>query len=471
MGSKERFYVDIMALQPEVTGSCNLVIVNYPNGEKVRFIVDCGLFQENEYSHYNESFPFSAQNIEFCVVTHNHIDHTGRLPLLVKKGFKGNIYTSTPTSFLLHLALEDSCKVLKDLAKRNNSKQLYNEADVAETLKHTKPVEFAKSVDVADNIKVTMFKNGHLIGAALVLVQIKYRGYNNINLLFTGDYHPKNIFFDVPALPKKIRIMPLTIIQESTYGKTDSTEIVESFEKNILDCMKRKGTAVNMTFSLGRFQEVLYKLKNMQDDGRLSTDIPIYADGSLALRYTNLFYKANLEIKEEALNFLPTNITFVSKDIRSKVLESEESKIIVTTSGMGTYGPAPQYIIKYIKQANSLIQFTGYTAEGTLGSRLKTTPKGEVASISGMLATKMASVEYTTEFSAHAKADQMIEFLKQFKDLKLVLVNHGEAESKEIFAKRIVQEVNPKDVGVLGRQYLYRVNHYGFMKTMSTKFE
>lgn len=105
MGAKERFYVDIMALQPEVTGSCNLVIVNYPNGEKTRFIVDCGLFQESDYSQYNASFPFNAENIEFCVVTHNHVDHTGRLPLLVKKGFTGEIYTKQGYRYLVTISI------------------------------------------------------------------------------------------------------------------------------------------------------------------------------------------------------------------------------------------------------------------------------------------------------------------------------------------------------------------------------
>ena len=145
MGAKERFYVDIMALQPEVTGSCNLVIVNYPNGEKTRFIVDCGLFQESDYSQYNASFPFNAENIEFCVVTHNHVDHTGRLPLLVKKGFTGEIYTSKATAILLPLALADSYKVLKDVAKRNNAKQLYSESDVAETLRHVSAQSIPKA--------------------------------------------------------------------------------------------------------------------------------------------------------------------------------------------------------------------------------------------------------------------------------------------------------------------------------------
>lgn len=253
MGSKERFYVDIMALQPEVTGSCNLVIVNYPNGEKTRFIVDCGLFQESEYSKYNECFPFNAENIEFCAITHNHVDHTGRLPLLVKKGFTGEIYTSKATAILLPLALADSYKVLKDVAKRNNTKQLYSESDVAETLRHVSATDFTKSVDINPNIRLTMFKNGHLIGATLILIQVRYKGYPNINLLFTGDYNNKNIFFNIPKLRKAVKRLPLTIIQESTYGTTNSDEVTECFEENVLKCIRSGGTVVNMAFSLGRF--------------------------------------------------------------------------------------------------------------------------------------------------------------------------------------------------------------------------
>lgn len=472
MGSKERFYADIMALQPEVTGSCNLVIVNYPNGEKTRFIVDCGLFQESDYSQYNASFPFNAENIEFCVVTHNHVDHTGRLPLLVKKGFTGEIYTSKATAILLPLALADSYKVLKDVAKRNNAKQLYSESDVAETLRHVSATEeYTKSVDINPNIKLTMFKNGHLIGAALILIQVRYKGYPNINLLFTGDYNNKNIFSNIPKLRKAVKTLPLTIIQESTYGTTNSDEVTECFEENVLNCIKSGGTVVNMAFSLGRFQEILYKLKTMQDEGKLSTDIPIFADGTLGLRYTALFSKEELEIKPEAVDFLPQNLCFVNKENRAQVLESDECKIIVTTSGMGSYGPAPQYIIKYIKQEKCLIQFTGFTTEGTLGARLKSAENGDIVSIGGMLCTKRARVEYTTEFSAHAKADEMIEFLQQFEDIKLILVNHGETSVKEEFAKRILQEVNSKNVGILNREYLFRVGPYGFIKAMSTKFE
>lgn len=482
MGGKERFYYDIMALHPEVTGSCILVIVHYPDRSKKRFIVDCGLFQEEKYSKYNEDFPFDAENIDFCIVTHNHVDHTGRLPLLVKNGFKGNIYTSVDTKTLLPLALYDSYKVLSDMAKRNHTKNLYSDSYVATTLQRVKPVKFAQNqlptteleycetVDVDESIKITMLPNGHLPGAAVVLVSIRYPGYQSIDLMFTGDFNSKNMFFDVPDIPEAIKKLPLTIVQESTYGTTDSSETIRTFEKNVLDCINNGGTAVNMVFSLGRMQEVLYTLKVMQDEGKLSTDIPIYVDGSLGQSYTQIYLKGLIYIKEEMQNFLPQNVFWVNKLSRSEALNSVECKIVVTTSGMGNYGPAPQYIIRYIRQGKNLIQFTGYTAEGTLGARLKEAENGDIVKVGGMFVTKQAKVEYTTEFSAHAKADEIIAFLQQFENLKLVLVNHGETEVKEEFAKRIVKEVNAKDVGILDRSQLYRVGPYGFVKSMSTRF-
>ena len=215
----------------------------------------------------------------------------------------------------------------------------------------------------------------------------------------------------------------------------------------------------------------MYVLKCMQEKGELSFEIPIYFDGKLAIRYTNLYIKGDLEIKEEMSDFLPKNLIFVDKANRGDVLEDKKTKIIVTTSGMGSYGPAQVYIPEYISRGKALIQFTGFTAEGTLGSRLKNTKIGEFAEVGGMITKKNADVEYTTEFSAHAKADVMIDFLKQFENLRLVLVNHGESQKKKVFAERIADEVNSKRVGLLGREYFFRVDPYGLVKTLSTKFK
>ena len=352
-----------------------------------------------------------------------------------------------------------------------NVKSLYLDVDVERTLELLKPCKYNETIKVHENIKVTFLNNGHLVGAALILVQISYPGYEDINLLFTGDYNNKNMFFDVNPIPQWILDLPLTVVQESTYGSMDSSEIHRCFKYNIKKCLYNDGTVVALVFSLGRAQEILYELRNMQKSGELDVQIPIYFDGKLAIRYTDLYIKDGLDVKPEMREFLPENLTFVDKASRSNVLMDTHKKIILTTSGMGSYGPAQTYIPEYIARENSLIQFTGYTAEGTMGNRLKNTQLGEMVEVGGLIAKKRADVEYTTEYSAHAKADEMIAFLKQFKNLKLVLVNHGELTTKKIFAERIMKEVDPKRVGILGREYFFRVDSYGLVKTLSTKFE
>lgn len=450
MGSKDRLYADIMAVNPEVTGSCNLVIVKQPDNSTVKFVVDCGLFQERQYSKNNESLPFIPANIDFCLVTHNHVDHTGRLPFMVSKGFDKEIYMTETTAKLLPLALEDSHKVLRDVAKRQNHSPLYSEADVSQTMRLVRPCKYNETIQIRQNIRATFFMNGHLMGASSILVQIGWEGYETINLFFEGDYNNKNMFFDVPEIPDWVRELPITLVQESTYGDMDSDEITPCFKQNVLKCLEHGGTVVAPVFSLGRSQEILYEVKCMQDDGSLDVNVPIYFDGKLGIRYTTLYLKDGLDIKEDMKNFLPKNLT---------------------TSGMGSYGPAQVYIPEYLTRRNSLIHFTGYTTEGTLGARLKEAEVGTAVQIGGTLVKKYAQVEYTTEYSAHAKADEMIDFLKKFKHLKLVLVNHGETKTKEIFADRIINEVETKRVGILGCGYFFRVNPYGLVKSLSTKFE
>ena len=475
MGSKSDFYYRIEGAHPEVTGSCNLVEVTFPNKETMKFVVDCGLFQEKAYDPLNRELIFDPQEIQFVLVTHNHVDHIGRLPLMVKKGYKGNIYTTKDTSILMPLALEDSQKVLTDVSKRSGRAVLYNEADVENTLQKVKGYQYEETVQINDNVKVTFFKNGHLVGAAMILVQIScneseecvYR-HEDINILFTGDYNNKNFFFDVTPLPEWVKELRLSVVQEATYGYMETKDIVKVFKNNVSNAIENKMTIIVPVFSLGRSQEILYEIRCMQENGELDFAIPIYFDGKLGIKYTRLFLRGQLDIKPEMKDFLPKNLTFVDDSIRGSLLHDTNCKIILTTSGMGSYGPAQTYLPRYISREDALIHFTGYTAEGTLGFRIKNARIGEKVEIGGLIAKKRAKVEYTTEYSAHAKADEMIEFLKQFKHLKLVLVNHGQLEVKKLFASRIVDEIDPKDVGILGGEYVYRVNAYGLVEFLST---
>lgn len=470
MGRKERFYADIMSAHPGVTGSCNIVTVRLPNGEKFHFIVDCGLFQgSKEEEDRNKEMMFNPYNIDFCLVTHGHADHIGRLPQLIKKGYRGTIYATNVTRNIMAPALKDSARIIQSKAKRHREKAIYDDGDAEHTMQYVKGCDYNQWIHVRNNVDVMFLGNSHLYGAAMILVRISYPGERDINILFTGDYNNKNLFFDSEPIPDWVYELPLTIVQESTYGYMNFSEIKETFVDNVVNCVSKGGTVVIPVFALGRMQEVLYKLKVLQDLGTLPLGVTIYVDGKLGIMYTGMSKNGMLDIKEEMRDFLPTNVVFVDKAARGVILQDNAAKIIVTTSGMGSHGPAETYIPSYITKKNALIQFTGYVAEGTLGRELKDTPKGETVKIRGVLYTKRAEIEYTNEFSAHAKADEMIGFLQRFEKLNLVLVNHGEAHVKDIFARRILREVDAKNVAILG-QYFHRVNPYGLVTSKSTKF-
>ena len=471
MGCKSRFHVDIRDVHNEVTGSCHLCFVIYPNGDKLKFLVDCGLFQQEEGDELNKKLLFNADDIAFCMVTHNHIDHTGRLPLLVKNGFRGKIYTTETTCNLLPEALNDSYSVLKNRAKTSGTIPIYGEEDVAHAVNLCTPCNYNETIEINENIRINFFENAHLPGAAVILVRISFPGCENINLVFTGDYNCKSVFQDDVHIPQWVLDLPVTVIQESTYGDINSDEIEVCFDRNILKAVEQEWTVLAPVFSLGRAQEILYRLKCLQVAGLLDVKIPIYLDGKLAIRYTNMYLRGHVGIREDMHDFLPENFSYVDKIIRNSLInENNSCKIILTSSGMGSYGPARTYIPAFLGRQKTLIHFTGYTAVGTMGRTIKDTPDGEIVSVAGLLIKKRARVEYTSEFSAHAKADTMINFLKQFTNLKLVLVNHGEPGVKEKFAAKILEEVNSKYVGVLNRDTLFRVGPWGLEKTIPTKF-
>ena len=291
MGCKSRFHVDIMDVHNEVTGSCHLCVVIFPNGDKLKFLVDCGLFQQEEGDELNKRMLFNADDIAFCMVTHNHVDHTGRLPLLVKNGFRGRIYTTETTCNLLPEALNDSYSVLKSRAKTGGTLPIYGEEDVAHAVALCTACSYNETIEITESVRVNFFENAHLPGAALILVRISYHGCEDINLLFTGDYNNRSVFQNNVCIPQWVLDLPVTVIQESTYGDTNSDEIEPCFDRNLLKAVEQDWTILTPVFSLGRAQEIPYRLKCLQAAGLLDVKVPIYLDGKLAIRYTNMYLK------------------------------------------------------------------------------------------------------------------------------------------------------------------------------------
>lgn len=470
MGIKDRFFYQMTSFNPEVTGSGHLVSVHYPNGALSRFLTDCGLYQEEKYNHLNnEPLQFDSKDIEFVLITHNHADHMGRLPLMIKDGFHGKIYTTKETAAMMPIALRDSFKIHKEDSKKHNRKLLYEEEHLEETIRRIVPCEFNETEYVSKNIKVTFSMNGHLLGAGMITVQISYPGEEDRNIFFMGDYKPYNVFFELEDVPRWVYDLPITVITESTYGYMDSHQVKYHMEDDLEKAINAGKTILISAFAQGRAQEVLFLLKYMQIQKKLSKEIPIRLDGNLARADTLLYLKSELLNKFNKADFLPANFSFVTKEEREAVLSYSGQQIILSTSGMMDHGPAQFYLERFVERKDVLIYIPGYTSPGTLGYKLQHPNQGNVK-INGREYQMKATVMTTNECSSHAKADEIIDFLLRFKHLNLVLVNHGQKEVKDRFALRILEEVKPKRVEILG-EHTFCVGQYGYMKHYGAKLD
>ena len=470
MGRRERFFHEIMSLNPEVTGSCHQVVVHFPDGRATNFVVDCGQYQEEAYNYRNkEKFPFDPEKIEFVLITHNHADHMGRLSQLVKEGFKGKIYVTTETEKLIITALRDAFKIMKEDTKKHNEKMLYSENDLEETISRITPCDFNETNYIDRNIKVIFLMNGHMLGASMIRVQISYPGEEDMCISFTGDYKPNNIFFEVEEIPQWIYDEPTEIVVESTYGYMNSTEVKYHMEDDIENATKAGKTILMPVFAQERAQGMLFMLKCMQNTGKISKRIPIRLDGSLAQEYTKLYMASELLKKFNKNDFLPENFEFISKENREMILANEDQQIILTTSGMMDHGPAQIYLERYVERRDVLIYVPGYTAPDTLGYKLQHPNSKNQVVINGKEYYINAQVLTTNEASGHAKADELIALLQRFKNPILIFVNHGRKDVLQLFAQRVEKEVTAaKRVEILG-EHTFVCNHYGYVKHMGSK--
>lgn len=379
------------------------------------------------------------------------------------------------TAEILSSNIQRNSNKLKKLIEESSipmlflSEPLFTQKDVDETMKHVVGKDYNEKFKVTDNITVQFIPNGHLLGAASILVTIKSRKEDPIYLYFSGDYAKSNMFFDVPEISKEITQLPINIIEETTYGTSSKENTTKVFRKNLLESIKNGETFIAPVFSLGRSQEILLELRRMQDENILDKSIPIYLDGRLAQNYTNFYLNHKEYLMNDTQDFLPANYKEVQGfDERQLLGVDRNCKIILTTSGMGSYGPAQFYLPNYLSSPKCTIHFCGYTTPNTFGSKIKEIPDGQFANINGIMTKKKAKILSTSEFSGHAKKEDLLDLLKQFPNLKSVLLNHGEEEAKEKYANEVINELNPKKIAILGSKFYIRVGAYGVIKSHPT---
>lgn len=442
-----------------VTGSCHLITT-----EKHKILLDCGQFQggkTREAMNY-EPFPFDPAEIDYMILSHAHIDHCGRIPLLVKRGFKGDIYCTDATADLVEVMLKDSGYIHEKEAEWKNRKNeragrpavepLYTFNDAVDSLKFIKPVLYDQLIELNEEMKFVFNDAGHILGSAITEIWITEEGQTS-KIVFSGDLGvmDRPILRD-PTIIKKADY----VIMETTYGNrvhpSNSLDVTKLMDI-IRETAKHGGTTVIPSFAVGRTQELIYELNRVYDsDSEYRKDfenLMVYVDSPMATTATEVFKKNAQVFDDETKEYITKgdnpldfkNLKFTRTSQESMWLNTDPTpKVIISASGMCDAGRIRHHLKHNLWNRKSSIIFVGYQAEGTLGRLLLDGAK-EVT-LFGENIQVNAQIHNLEGFSGHADKDGLLAWLSGFQKVpKHVFLVHGEEESKKAFAYTVKEKL------------------------------
>jgi metallo-beta-lactamase family protein len=432
-----------------VTGSMHILHV-----DGARILLDCGLFQGRraESNDRNRNFPFDPASIDAVVLSHAHIDHSGNLPQLVKKGFTGPIYATPATRDLCAIMLADSGFIQekdaeflnKKLAKRGEPpiEPIYGPRDVAATMKLFRTVAYDTPFDVRPNVTVRYSDAGHILGSASLHITVKEKGTTK-TIGFTGDIGPKNL----PIVRDPVFLGQVeALISESTYGGTPHTSTGEKEEllrSDLQRTIDRGGKVIVPAFSIGRTQDLVFALHKLFDAGKLPR-VRIYVDSPLAVNATEVFKMhpecfdsetyAHVLANHDPFGF---NQLHYVRDVAEskKINDRTEPCMIIAASGMCEAGRILHHLANNIADKRNTVLIVGFQAEHTLGRKLVN--KEREVNIFGSPYELNAEVVVHDSFSAHADGNDLLGYVGQCdrRQLQQVFLVHGEYERQLAFQK------------------------------------
>lgn len=436
-----------------VTGTKHLITTK--KGTKI--LLDCGMFQgkASQAGELNRHFGFNPAEIDFVILSHAHIDHSGLLPLLVKQGFSGKIFSTPATLELSAIMLADTAHIQENDLKFINKRRakngepllhpLYTINDVQNALKLFEPVEHKKEVQLTDDFLFKFYYNGHIIGSAAVYAEIRENEQIK-KLFFTADIgRLENSILRAPEAFPQVDYL----ITESTYGdrEHDGKEITEGQLLKIVikTCVEKKGKLIIPAFSLGRTQEIVYALDQLEHKGLLPK-INVYVDSPLSTNATNIIRKHEECFNNELHKYMQTDpdpfgfnrLHYIQDVEESKALnETKEPCIIISASGMLEAGRIKHHVKNNIENANNTILIVGYCEPSSLGARL-ISGEPEVK-IFGDYYKVLAKVIVLNSFSAHGDYLEMIKYLscQDSSKIKKTFLVHGEYETQINFAEKL----------------------------------
>lgn len=448
-----------------------------------KFLVDCGMYQGQaaEELENADPFAFDISSIDFMLLTHAHIDHSGRIPKLFNEGFRKPIIATKATCELCEIMLPDSGHIQEQEIEWRNRKRLrdgkdqlpplYTAQDAFKCLQAFEAVRYDQIIDIDENIRVRFNDAGHMLGSAIIEVWVRENGKEE-KIVFTGDLGND----DIPLLASPARIADADyLVMESTYGNRlheRNSEKAKIFLDVVSKTIDRGGTVVIPSFAVGRTQEILYELNNIKDN---SPDeeflkkydklmkVPVYVDSPLAISATEVF-KDNMDLFDEETQSLirrgdnPLDfdgLKFTRTADESKALNMmAQSSIIISASGMCEVGRIKHHLKHNIWNPLNTVLFVGYQAPGTLGRRIIDGEKN--IKIFGEDIAVNAQIEYIEGYSGHADQKQLINFVKGFqKKPKHIFLVHGEEQSQIDLKQKLLQEMDGFDVTIpeFGEEY------------------
>lgn len=446
-----------------VTGSNFLV-----EGAGKKFLVDCGLYQgmSKEEMKNTEPFPYDINEIDFMLLTHAHIDHSGRIPKLYKEGYRNKIYATNATCDLCAIMLPDSGHIQETETEWKNRKRIrrgeellipiYDAETAAKSLELFKGVPYDQIIELDDDIHVRFNDAGHMLGSSTIEVWIRENGENK-KIVFTGDLGNS----DIPLLSEPTMIEDADfLVMESTYGNRlhmRSENKAKLFIDIVTDTLRQGGTVVIPSFAVGRTQEILYELNKIKESDADSPDFdkkyetlmhtPVYVDSPLAISATEVF-RENMNLFDEDTQELIRRgdnplefpgLKFTQTVDESKALnESDESSIIISASGMCEVGRIKHHLKHNIWNPKNTILFVGYQAQGTLGRKIVDGAK--TIKIFGEEVAVNARIEYIEGYSGHADQEGLLNFIYSFiKKPNHIFLVHGEEEGQKVLRDKITE--------------------------------
>lgn len=448
----------------EVTGSCYCVECG---GH--RFLVDCGIHQgSNEDVRNREPFPFDLGELDAVFLTHAHMDHSGRIPYLVRQGFEGPVWASPATARLVEILWHDSARLMKEEAEWRTRKAarkglppvvpLYGEEDVEKALKHLSPVDWETETAAMEGVAFSLHDAGHILGSSSIAFRLREEG-KETRIVFSGDLGQQ--FPAVDRAPSVVREADYVLI-ESTYGDRlhkDDQATRSEFREVILTALKDQGKVLIPSFVVDRAQRILFELSLMQLEGILP-EVPIFFDSPMGVRATELYraYSDTLsgEVRRHAASgvdlFSPKGFRSVSTPEESQRINDVPFGIVIAGSGMCTGGRIVHHLKHGAWNPKNHIVFVGYQAYGTLGRRIV---DGETElRIAGEDVALKAQVHTIGGFSAHGDRDDLLAWAGNFETNPLFFVTHGEPKASQALSVSLQERGMRSIVPGVGQEFL-----------------